>query len=606
MFIRRSSLVLASAVIGFVLGSPQALAIPIGGNGGYGSYDSSGTGSDTECSFDGQPILLDAFDNDGVGALRLTDGTPGVHAQFLDGENNNGVEFRDNGTMPDTIVRNSGDWDADGFIAGMKIAVKGTSLNDSLTSGTDPHEFYTIDTVSTTVLTLAGGDQLTNEGTGSGGYSADATIYSLAKWTLTGQALCRQVNDDGSRGPAVSVTFDIAYNGINRDCFGDISLGHPVNPGCLSTAFVIDNPPHTIRGRLVIPATSPSAPFDGCIDGQTCTLCVANPPLSKLTPKVLADFYPPTDVLEQNQSFRFTEYLLSDGTLDPTRLKFDSRYAHGTWLAGEGVTCPNELELKTKGTGRNTLENWSGIPMVDGHVEATSLNVASDTGQIKYTLTDPSPVATCDPSDPVYATKGIVPGSVRLEGVPAIPGSEDENLGNGDCRSQFDWGAVRDAMAAKGPFIEDEFRTLTWTATLNDGTQVMSTDSKKIVFNYNETVQFTAAESCFDEDGAVHNIEVELTGGAPLSVIQFNVVDTRNGTANKQDYSFSNQALSFDPNDTTPKQVPITIKLNNPSNESDETVILKIVDLVGPADLGTDTHTVTIVDSGNSEPCSAR
>lgn len=65
------------------------------------------------------------------------------------------VTFAD--VNPDTITRTKGSWIDDGFDVGMILTVTGTVSNDGS---------YTIDTLTDTVITLIGGDALTNE-TGS-------------------------------------------------------------------------------------------------------------------------------------------------------------------------------------------------------------------------------------------------------------------------------------------------------------------------------------------------------------------------------------------------------------------------------------------------------
>lgn len=81
------------------------------------------------------------------------------------------ITFADAGS-PDTITRDKGSWFDDGFVDDMLLTITGTTTNDGS---------FTIDTVTDKVITLVGGDTLTDQTT------TDAVIEGLtpdANWTL--------------------------------------------------------------------------------------------------------------------------------------------------------------------------------------------------------------------------------------------------------------------------------------------------------------------------------------------------------------------------------------------------------------------------------------
>lgn len=162
-------------------------------------------------------------------------------------------------------------------------------------------------------------------------------------------------------------------------------------------------------------------------------------------------------------------------------------------------------------------------------------------------------------------------------------------------------------MGAKAPFVEGTFRSVVWTAEANEGavpagTKLQASDSAKIVFQANETVQFATTSTCASESGTGQDTQYGVlvkVVGTPISQVFVDVADTRNGTARKNDYSFATQSLVFDAN-TTEATVWITVKDNN-QTEPQETVELRLLNLVGPAELGSiTTHTVNIVDPGKA------
>jgi len=106
------------------------------------------------------------------------------------------VNFSDNGTSPDTILRTSaGSWLSDGFVSGMTIGLHGNSEN-----ATDGYTYYTIASVSSTLITLIGDDSLVSEQ----GKSID--IFQVVPDPRFAAIL-----------PAISTTVDFANNGDDAD-----------------------------------------------------------------------------------------------------------------------------------------------------------------------------------------------------------------------------------------------------------------------------------------------------------------------------------------------------------------------------------------------------
>ncbi len=182
------------------------------------------------------------------------------------------AEFKD--TDPDTVVRTTGSWVTDGFVAGGTFTVSGTASND----GT-----FTIDTLNALVLTLDSGDSLTDEG------PLDATfIVSFLTDRNAGQA--------PNGGVFVRINWDLQPASDGQDVRIDLKTGGDSFTGggdiTAATAFVTltgEDPSSTIE----IVAISGDELFDGLISVNKAIPDPCPPASVEDTPTPLPGFEPP-------------------------------------------------------------------------------------------------------------------------------------------------------------------------------------------------------------------------------------------------------------------------------------------------------------------------
>ena len=602
-------------ILGGMLGFSATSAWGWGATTTTSSY-SSGWGSRLECPYGGLPgNVADAVDDDATGtypagasgirfAISLDcteqDGTlcethsgeNGIRT-ILDGGSTGGFQIS---AGDNSITRtDGGSFIADGFTPGMIIGIR-TENNGP--SGADLNEFTIASdsgAVTGTRIEIAEGT-LNEEGTGD--TAAPGKIFSSRVNVLTsGPAGCYVTDDDGnfiveSPLPVDQANINIDYQNVIRECDETLLT-------CNWTALVTDTS-HSIDGYVKLDDGKQLVNHD-CVAGQPCTTCVRNPDTLK---KKTLEHYAATGFFNTLESVHATE----NAAATPP-VVFDGRYpSSGAEIGDETVCLTATVAFAEQGKDRDAAESIEGVIQISGKFESETLNIASKSGTTKYTFSPGSEV-TCNDIDP---------DSVRLENTLPIPGSELEILGNGDCRSQFDKGElianIRAAnpgitdgdtytLVAKGEYDENNIDGYTAPSFCTTGScaPFESRDTVTITEQFNETIQFSTASSGILEPTSgtsTHSVTVRVAGGSLNGVATVEVVDTLNGSANKRDYEFTSKTLVFDPSDSgsLSQTVNITILANSPNNEVD-TVILKLVNISGPASLGEITqHTVTISD----------
>jgi len=126
---------------------------------------------------------------------------------------------------------------------------------------------------------------------------------------------------------------------------------------------------------------------------------------------------------------------------------------------------------------------------------------------------------------------------------------------------------------------------------INDGT--LNLVGSASLATSNPLIGFSVATSSVNET----NIDV-VTAGIPITLINYvsnvTITPTVNGasTANPADYTIDLTPIVFDANETN--SIPLTIHAD--ADFYDETLIIDFTVTTGTADLGTSTHTVTIID----------
>ncbi len=148
------------------------------------SVDLSSAGLSSDVPLEGNPV---------GGALGNTD-TIVLRKEPIDPLTFTGdisAEFKD--TNPDTVVRTTGSWITDGFVAAGTFTVSGTVSND----GT-----YLIDSVTALVLTLDSGETLTNEGPLTANFDSSSggdvlTSTGADRITLSGTGDWQHARPDG-------------------------------------------------------------------------------------------------------------------------------------------------------------------------------------------------------------------------------------------------------------------------------------------------------------------------------------------------------------------------------------------------------------------------
>jgi hypothetical protein len=185
--------------------------------------------------------------------------------------------------------------------------------------------------------------------------------------------------------------------------------------------------------------------------------------------------------------------------------------------------------------------------------------------------------------DPIDVTVGgAISGSVSDLGVIQTKSLDDANLGNS---------TVTFTANGAGDVV------VTYTPTTNNGIvskAVLNGFDLDLLGAVPSEVEFNLSSSSDFESVSLVILAVELSPATPNTVtVDYNVTG---GTATVgQDYTFSAGMLTFDPNQTTPEYISISI-INDGQPEDDETIEVTLSNPVN-ALLGTNTqHTYTILD----------
>ncbi|MDY6988040.1 MAG: invasin domain 3-containing protein [Thermodesulfobacteriota bacterium] len=164
------------------------------------------------------------------------------------------IAFADNDPANDTITRSDGgDFAADGFGAGQRIMVGGSTSNDT-DAGSGTPSYYTIDTVTASTLTLAATDELTDELAGATVTVTNGVLVTVQAPTLTNVQF---VSTLGAWDGGVSTVVTKAVSG------GKARAVISSSQGGVATVQVIDpnDPTTSDTARVVFSAPSNQAAY---------------------------------------------------------------------------------------------------------------------------------------------------------------------------------------------------------------------------------------------------------------------------------------------------------------------------------------------------------
>ncbi|PFG75322.1 Calx-beta domain-containing protein [Tepidiforma thermophila] len=234
--------------------------------------------------------------------------------------------------------------------------------------------------------------------------------------------------------------------------------------------------------------------------------------------------------------------------------------------------------------------NTAGAPVTaltvtEGQTACINIHRSGGTAGLQQVQVTVSPAASPDVGGLVSAFVNFSPGQVnRTIDYPGLPGTCLQTIDNA---------------------VVDGTRNLTFTiAGVTGGGVVGSPNSFTLTILDNDgppKYSFQSATSSVVEGNPTHQVAVVREGSTAGTDSVTCQLDSPAGTATEgtgNDYTFSNQTITFNPGETGPKYCNVSI-LDDGLNEGNETINLKLVSSSGfGGGAGTPTtHTVTIVDN---------